>query len=763
MVQFTTSALLLALAGGALGSAGGKESGFGLGFNANGRVQSTGQPHPSQAKPSEPVVRQGGEPSSQDETIEVTVDADPRRVQSVERSSSDVVIGREILAAAPRSEGAEILRSAPGLYLGRGEGGSVAHNYSLRGFDSEHGQDIQFRVGGLPINLPAHIHGQGYSDLGFLIGDVVHQLSIQPGVYDPAQGDFAVAGSIALSLGVSPRQRGLTLRSGYGRWNRFDQLLLWAPKKASIESFGAIKYSQSNGFGQNRAGKSVSAILQHRFVARDWSHRLLGVVYASRYGMAGVLRHDDVLAGRIKPTDVYPFPTARAQNAMNQRMMLGIFSSYTGENRQSGAIDAWVSVDTFRIQQNFTGFIEQSRVLNRVGGRGDLIEQRNHALSMGVSGRFSSQTYRPFRSVSAMFRVGVEARMDLIEQEQALLDAAVRSQTWDRRLDAEIRAVDAGAFAEFATRIASDFKFSAGLRADVLSYEVDDKLGNFAPNTRPKDQFIQGFRRSAQGLSLGPRTSLQYWPTSRFALKAAYGQGYRSPQARTLADGESAPFTKVHSADLGASLNLDPILNLSLSGYYTHLSDDVAFKASHGRLERTGASQRFGATFHAHSMFNRWLSAAVSATYVHASLLEPPPATAQEPLPIFQKGQHLPYVPPLVARVDLGARGTLLSSLGDSELRGGVGLGASFLSPRPLPYGAWADAVSLVDLSMDLSWKRFTLGVEFFNLLNSKFAAVEYSFASDWNPKDGVRPRVPIRHRSAGAPFSWFTTLGVQL
>lgn len=54
------------------------------------------------------------------------------------------------------------------------EGPAVAHNYMLRGFDAEHGQDIEFRVGGLPINVPSHIHGQSYADLGFLISETIH-------------------------------------------------------------------------------------------------------------------------------------------------------------------------------------------------------------------------------------------------------------------------------------------------------------------------------------------------------------------------------------------------------------------------------------------------------------------------------------------------------------------------------------------------------------------------------------------------------------
>jgi iron complex outermembrane recepter protein len=106
------------------------------------------------------------------------------------RSASDFAIKRDILDAAPHHEGVDVLRAAPGLYMGRPEGGAVAHRYMLRGFDSEHGQDIEFRVGGVPINLPSHIHGQGYADLGFLIADTVDELRVTEGVHEPRQGDF---------------------------------------------------------------------------------------------------------------------------------------------------------------------------------------------------------------------------------------------------------------------------------------------------------------------------------------------------------------------------------------------------------------------------------------------------------------------------------------------------------------------------------------------------------------------------------------------
>jgi hypothetical protein len=90
-------------------------------------------------------------------------------------------------------------------------------------------------------------------------------------------------------------------------------------------------------------------------------------------------------------------------------------------------------------------------------------------------------------------------------------------------------------------------------------------------------------------------------------------------------------------------------------------------------------------------------------------------------------------------------------------------VGLSYLSARPLPYGDFADPFALLDASAGVSWGVLDLSFEVFNLLNSQYAAVEYSFPSDWEPDDGVRSRTPEPHTAAGSPLSWMLSLGVTL
>jgi hypothetical protein len=58
----------------------------------------------------------------------------------------------------------EILRLVPGLFIGQHAGGGKAEQIFLRGFDLDHGTDIQLTVDGIPVNMVSHAHGQGYAD-----------------------------------------------------------------------------------------------------------------------------------------------------------------------------------------------------------------------------------------------------------------------------------------------------------------------------------------------------------------------------------------------------------------------------------------------------------------------------------------------------------------------------------------------------------------------------------------------------------------------
>jgi hypothetical protein len=207
---------------------------------------------------------------------------------------------------------------------------------------------------------------------------------------------------------------------------------------------------------------------------------------------------------------------------------------------------------------------------------------------------------------------------------------------------------------------------------------------------------------------------------------------------------------------------LPEALRVTLAGYYTHLSDDVAFDASEGRLERVGATRRMGALLHLLTHPSEWAVLAASATFADATLLEPPPPSAEEPSPPFEAGQKLPHVPPLLVRADGGIELPLVRGLGGGGLLGRAGSGLTFVSARPLPFGEFSDPVTLWDASAGLGWNVFDLSLDVYNLLGTEHAEREDVYPSSWDP-DSARSRLPARHVFAGPPRMFLLQLGVTL
>jgi len=131
------------------------------------------------------------------ETVElssVEVRAKAENLEGVATAGSEGVVSSQRLASVPILRPGEALEMVPGLIVTQHAGDGKANQYFLRGFNLDHGTDFATYVGGAPANMPTHAHGQGYTDLNFLIPELVDRISFRKGPYFAEEADFSSAG-----------------------------------------------------------------------------------------------------------------------------------------------------------------------------------------------------------------------------------------------------------------------------------------------------------------------------------------------------------------------------------------------------------------------------------------------------------------------------------------------------------------------------------------------------------------------------------------
>src|SRR5262249_55866150 len=113
-------------------------------------------------------------------------------------STQGAVTARQI-ELRPIGRPGDVLETVPGVVVSQHSGEGKANQYYLRGFNLDHGTDFATTVAGMPINMPTHAHGHGYTDLGFLIPELVSGVQYKKGPYFVEDGDFTTAGSATIN------------------------------------------------------------------------------------------------------------------------------------------------------------------------------------------------------------------------------------------------------------------------------------------------------------------------------------------------------------------------------------------------------------------------------------------------------------------------------------------------------------------------------------------------------------------------------------
>ena len=671
--------------------------------------------------------------------------------------ASDFNLRVGALANVPRQNATELLKLAPGILLTNEGGEGHAEQVFLRGFDAREGQDIEFTVGGVPINESGNLHGNGYAETHFIIPEVVERLRVLEGPFDPRQGNYAVAGSADYELGLE--RRGLTAKYMGGSFGTQRGLFMWGPPGESAHTFGAAEIYKTDGFGQNRDSQRGSAMAQYEGRIGEGSYRLLGQVYATDYHSAGVIREDDYEQKRIGFYDTYD----RGQGGDSMRASIaGDLETKSGNTTLAQQV--FLIKRTMRIREDFTGYLldVQTPIQNPHPQRGDLLDLDVDELTIGGRGwaRWTGKALGQPQQIE----LGYFARYDQTGGvQQRLFPATLIPYHTDTNLQSSL--IDVGSYGALDLHATHWLTLNGGLRADVFSFDVDNLCAvqsidnpsrtNPPGDTSCLDQQDFGMHREPNlrsdtvSTAVLPKGSLLVGPFEHLMFSASYGQGVRSVDPIYVTQDVKTPFASVEAYEAGASYAgpVGPVEVVARSIFFqTHVDKDYIFSETVGRnvlgvgTTRTGWVGALRATA-------PWFDESANLTLVKSTYDD----------------SHLlvAYVPDVVLRSDTAVWTDLPWKVRGEPLRGTLSSGITYVGRRALPFGARSDTIFTIDANATVGWSHYEVGLVVTNLLDTRYRLGEYNFVSNF--QQGVPPTlVPSRLFTAGAPRGIFGTFTVN-
>jgi hypothetical protein len=212
-------------------------------------------------------------------------------------ASEGAVTARQI-EARPIMRAGEVLETVPGVIISQHSGEGKANQYYLRGFNLDHGTDFATTVAGVPVNLPTHAHGQGYSDLNFLIPELVTGVQFKKGPYSAQEGDFSAAGSASVNYANVLANSIATVSTGQEGWGRV--LLAASPKVGFGTLLGAIELNHNDGpWVLADDYRKINGVLRYSRGNTQNAFSLTGLAYSSTWNSTDQVPTRAIADGQI--------------------------------------------------------------------------------------------------------------------------------------------------------------------------------------------------------------------------------------------------------------------------------------------------------------------------------------------------------------------------------------------------------------------------------------------------------------------------------
>ena len=490
------------------------------------------------------------------------------------RTASEGHVGTLELRARPLAREGELLETVPGVVVTQHSGEGKANQYFVRGFNLDHGTDFQSTVDGMPVNQPTHAHGQGYTDLNFLIPEFVRSLDYKLGVYHAELGDFGSAGGAEFFLAKSFDRPIAATEFGANGLAR-----LVGGRSTSIGGgqllFGGEAKAYDGPWTRPEGLRKFSGITRYTASRGASELSVLALAYNNRWNSSDQIPSRavaDGLIGRLGQID-------STLGGNTSRYSLSASLRHVGA-RSVQQYQAYAIRSALDLVSNFTYFLDDPI-------RGDQFQQVDSRTVLGGSATHLQQFSR--HGVSHMVKLGLQTRADFAG---VGLHRTERRERFATVRDDDVRQWGTGLFAEAESRWQPWFRSVLGARADGYLFDV---RGDRAEN---------GGQRAA-GL-VSPKLSLIMTPNAQSEFYLSGGFGFHSNDARGTTiridpvSGQAVdrvdPLVRSRGGEVGMRLSPSNALRTTFSVWALNLDSELLFVGDAGATEATSESRRAGIT-----------------------------------------------------------------------------------------------------------------------------------------------------------------------
>lgn len=627
------------------------------------------------------------------------------------------------LKQRPANNTQDLMRLVPGLFTSQHQGGGKAEQVFLRGFDCDHGTDVNVSVDGMPVNMISHAHGQGYADSHFIIPELIDELNFGKGPYRIDKGNLTTAGWVDFKTKDYLDKSFLKLEAGnYGYFRTAGGLDLLDRNTgegrhtayiAGEYGFNRSYFDRSQNFNRfNLSGKYTNYISDKKKLSITLSgfHTYWNASgqIPERAVSEGIIDRFGELDGEGGSTSRYTMNIQYFQSLSN--------NSYFKGNVYGGYYD-------FSLYSDFTYFLEDTV-------NGDEIHQAEQRVFGGYNAAYNTR-YNIGR-MRTKTEVGIGMRYDNIQNSE--LSHTVNENILLKRIAyGDISESNLYAYLNETIDLLPGLVINGGTRFDYFLQDYHDKM----PAAERRDY-------NYTNSTFSPKAGIHYNIRDNARIYYNYGIGFHSNDTRTLAtsvqQGEMGVTGHVlplaSSMDLGIIIKPYPKLLLSFALWQLDLQQEFTYSGDGGVVEPSGRTRRRGVDLSLRYEILKWLYADADANHAHARYRDEP------------QGEN--YVPLAAAFTSIGG----LTFKIHKDLN--AGLRYRYMADRPAieDNSLVAQGYTVCDAVINYIRPRYELGVQVQNLLNTEWR--EAQFATETRLRNevaqGIPPQTDICY-TPGTPF----------